>query len=123
MVTERLHSLGYIVTTALAPKTSAGQMGLLYEAHHYPVHGRLADHVILMTYEWGYTYGPPMAVSPLNQVRRVLNYAVTAIPPEKILMGMPNYGYDWMLPYRHAPLHGVEHRAPELAFRGHCNSV
>jgi spore germination protein len=58
------------------------------------------DHVILMTYEWGYTYGPPMAVAPVNEVRRVLGYAVTAIPPEKILMGMPNYGYDWNLPYR-----------------------
>ena len=46
-----------------------------------------------------YTYGPPLAVSPINEVRRVLEYAVTAIPPEKILMGMPNYGYDWTLPY------------------------
>lgn len=99
-VTERLHPLGFIVTTALAPKLSADQSGLLYQAHHYPVHGRLADHVILMTYEWGYTYGAPMAVSPINQVRKVLNYAVTAIPSEKILMGIPNYGYDWTLPYR-----------------------
>ena len=46
-----------------------------------------------------YTYGPPLAVSPLNEVRRVLDYAVTEIPPEKILMGMPNYGYDWTLPF------------------------
>lgn len=29
----------------------------------------------------------------------MLDYAVTEIPPEKILMGMPNYGYDWTLPY------------------------
>jgi len=40
-----------------------------------------------------------MAVSPIDQVRRVLDYAVTAIPPRKILMGMPNYGYDWTLPF------------------------
>ena len=40
-----------------------------------------------------------MAVAPLNQVRHVLNYAVTAIPSRKILMGIPNYGYDWTLPY------------------------
>ena len=46
-----------------------------------------------------YTYGPPLAVSPINEVRRVLDYAVSEIPPEKILMGMPNYGYDWTLPY------------------------
>jgi spore germination protein len=97
--TERLRPLGYIVTTALAPKTSADQPGLLYGAHDYPVHGELVDHVILMTYEWGYTYGPPMAVAPVNQVRRVLDYAVGVIPGRKILMGMPNYGYDWTLPF------------------------
>ncbi|WHH60312.1 glycosyl hydrolase family 18 protein [Petroclostridium sp. X23] len=98
-VVQRLRPLGYTISTALAPKISAGQTGLLYEAHDYPVHGALVDHVILMTYEWGYTAGPPLAVAPINEVRKVLNYAVTAIPSEKILMGIPNYGYDWTLPF------------------------
>lgn len=89
----------YITITALAPKVFAGQTGLLYEAHDYNFHGKYANNVILMTYEWGYTYGPPMAVAPLNQVERVLNYAVSEIPSKKILMGIPNYGYDWTLPY------------------------
>jgi spore germination protein len=52
-----------------------------------------------MTYEWGYTYGPPMAVAPIPNIRAVLNYAVTQIARNKIYMGMPNYGYDWPLPY------------------------
>ncbi len=99
-VVARLRPLGYSIVSALAPKTSADQQGLLYEAHDYAAHGRLMDHVILMTYEWGYTYGPPMAVAPIDQVRRVLDFAVSVIPSEKILMGMPNYGYDWTLPYK-----------------------
>ncbi|HHV98376.1 MAG TPA: LysM peptidoglycan-binding domain-containing protein [Clostridiaceae bacterium] len=98
-IVNTLRPLGYTITTAIAPKISATQQGLLYEAHDYPVHGALVDHVIIMTYEWGYTYGPPMAVAPINEVRRVLNYAVTAIPRQKIFMGIPNYGYDWTLPY------------------------
>ncbi|NLP25868.1 MAG: sporulation protein [Clostridiales bacterium] len=40
-----------------------------------------------------------MAVAPLNSVKTVLDYALTEIPPEKILLGIPNYGYDWTLPY------------------------
>lgn len=96
---DRLHPLGYIVVTSLAPKTAANQQGLLYEAHDYAVHGTLADHVVLMTYEWGYTYGPARAVAPVNLVEKVLQYAVTVIPSKKILMGMPNYGYDWTLPF------------------------
>lgn len=99
-VTTLLRPLGYSVTIAVAPKISADQPGVLYQGHDYPVLGALADHLIIMTYEWGYTYGPPMAVAPLNEVRRVLNYAVTAIPREKIFMGIPNYGYNWTLPYR-----------------------
>lgn len=61
--------------------------------------GEAADSVLLMTYEWGYTYGPPMAVAPVNQVRRVVEYAVTRIDPAKIDLGIPNYGYDWTLPF------------------------
>lgn len=97
---EKLKPLGFSVITALAPKISADQKGLLYEAHDYPVVGEIVSHVILMTYEWGYTFGPPMAVAPLNAVRRVLDYAVTQIPNNKIFMGIPNYGYDWALPYQ-----------------------
>lgn len=98
-LSEELHSLGYIMATAIAPKISADQPGTLYEAHDYPVHGEVCDLVIIMTYEWGYTYGPAMAVAPIGPVRRVLEYAVSAIPANKILMGMPNYGYNWTLPF------------------------
>ena len=98
--TALLNPLGLIVHVDLAPKTSATQAGLLYEAHNYETLGNAANEVLVMSYEWGYTFGPPMAVAPLNQVRRVLEYAVSEIPPEKIQMGIPNYAYDWTLPYQ-----------------------
>lgn len=40
-----------------------------------------------------------MAVAPINQVRQVVDYAITRIAPSKIDLGIPNYGYDWTLPY------------------------
>ncbi len=98
-LTTRMNAEGYTVSVALAPKVSADQPGLLYEGVDYALIGGIANSVLLMTYEWGYTYGPPMAVAPINKVREVLDYAVTVIPPEKIDMGIPNYGYDWPLPY------------------------
>ena len=96
---ERLHSYGYGVMTALAPKTSDNQQGALYEGHDYALLGEAADAVLLMTYEWGYTYGPPMAVSPITPLGEVVDYALTRIPAEKILLGISNYGYDFTLPY------------------------
>ncbi|MBO5870382.1 MAG: LysM peptidoglycan-binding domain-containing protein [Clostridia bacterium] len=96
---ERLRPYGFGVMTALAPKTSDDQQGALYEGHDYALLGEAADAVLLMTYEWGYTYGPPMAVSPIKPVREVVDYALTRIPAEKILLGISNYGYDFTLPY------------------------
>ena len=96
---DAMRGAGYHTSVALAPKTSADQAGLLYEGKDYRALGEAADHVLLMTYEWGYTYGPPMAVAPVNQVRRVVEYALTEIPAAKIDLGIPNYGYDWPLPF------------------------
>ncbi|MBT9777008.1 LysM peptidoglycan-binding domain-containing protein [Clostridium sp. MCC353] len=98
-LTQVMNLFGYPVSVALAPKTSGDQRGLLYEGIDYRLLGEAANRVLLMTYEWGYTYGPPMAVAPINMVRRVVEYALTEIPREKISLGIPNYGYDWPLPF------------------------
>lgn len=90
---------GYQVSVALAPKIANDQVGLLYEGIDYKGLGESANFVFLMTYEWGYKYGPPMAIAPLPQVKQVLDYAVSEIDRGKIILGIPNYGYDWPLPY------------------------
>lgn len=96
---DRFHQEGLKISTALAPKTSATQEGILYEAHDYQAHGDIVDMVVLMTYEWGYSGGPARAVSPVNLVRDVVEYALTEIPADKILLGQNLYGYDWTLPF------------------------
>lgn len=96
---DYLRGEGFLISTALAPKTSAEQTGQWYEAHDYRAHGEIVDFVVLMTYEWGYSGGPPMAVSPINEVERVINYALTEMPANKIMMGQNLYGYDWTLPF------------------------
>ncbi len=122
LTVERLHAEGFFVSTAIAPKTGPQQKGLLYEGIEYPVHGSLLDFVILMTYEWGYRLGPPQAISPLNMIRRVLDYAVTVIPRNKIYFGFQIYARDWLLPHvqgqeaetfscQEALIRAVEHNA------------
>ncbi|MBS4201444.1 glycoside hydrolase family 18 protein [Bacillus sp. FJAT-49732] len=96
---DRFHNEGLMISTALAPKTSATQKGEWYEAHDYKAHGEIVDYVVIMTYEWGYSGGPAMAVSPIGPVRDVLEYAITEIPSNKIFMGQNLYGYDWTLPF------------------------
>lgn len=96
---ERIHEQGLLISTALAPKTRADQPGQWYEAHDYRTHGEIVDFVVLMTYEWGYSGGPPMAVSPIGPVEEVVQYALTEMPSEKIMLGQNLYGYDWTLPF------------------------
>lgn len=98
-VTTAVNEIGYEVTVDLAPKTSSTQSGLLYEGKDYMGLGKASNRAFVMTYEWGYTYGPAMAVAPINKVRQVLEYAITQIPGEKISMGIPNYGYNFTQPY------------------------
>ena len=98
-LTQRMNAEGYPVSVALAPKVADDQPGTLYEGVDYRALGEAANSVLVMAYEWGYTFGPPMAVAPLNQVRRVVEYAVSRIDTQKIDLGIPNYGYDWRLPY------------------------
>ncbi len=94
-----LSGYGYTLFVALPPKTSADQPGLLYEGVDYAAIGNIADSVLIMTYEWGYKFGEPMAVAPVNSMRRVINYAISEIDNSKIFLGISNYGYDWPLPF------------------------
>ncbi|USK33928.1 glycoside hydrolase family 18 protein [Bacillus sp. F19] len=96
----RFKKEGWLISTALAPKTSADQKGKWYEAHDYKAHGEIVDFVVVMTYEWGYSGGPPMAVSPIGPVREVLEYTLSEIPANKVMMGQNLYGYDWTLPFK-----------------------
>ncbi|HBE78845.1 MAG TPA: hypothetical protein DDW65_13870 [Firmicutes bacterium] len=86
---------GYLVTLTVPPKNSDSPE----DAFDYQTLGQWADLIFIMTYDWGYMTGPPMAVAPNNEVRKVLSYAVSTIPRAKIIQGIPLYGYDWQLPF------------------------
>lgn len=115
LTVNRLHERGYFVSTAVAPKTSDEQEGLLYTAHDYEAHGRIVDFVILMTYEWGWRGGPPRAISPINQIRRVVEYALTVIPAQKIFLGFQIYARDWKIPHVEGAI--AETFSPQEAIR------
>lgn len=93
-----LRPAGYLTTLAVAPKAADFPNAPWVGAFDYASLGAAADIVFVMTYEWGWVGGPPMAIAPLPQVRQVLQYAVTQISPLKIIQGVPLYAYDWPLP-------------------------
>ncbi|MDF2910849.1 MAG: spore gernimation protein, partial [Sporolactobacillus laevolacticus] len=96
---DRLHPLGFLLSTAVMPKTGATQPFASYEAYDYEAHGRIVDFVVLMTYEWGFRLGPPQAISPVDKMREVVQYALSVIPANKISLGFETYARDWLLPH------------------------
>lgn len=104
----RFKPAGLTISAALPPKTSDSATGI-YGGIDYKALGEICDFVTLMTYEWGYSYSEPQAVSPLPQVRRVVEYAVSQIPRDKIFLGQNLYGYNWSYPY--PPVSGVPAQA------------
>lgn len=98
LLTNRLHAEGFLSTLAVAPKPADLPTLPWVGAFDYATLGQIVDWIVIMTYEWGWIGGPPMAIAPANQVRRALTYAVSQIPRSKIMQGIPLYGYDWELP-------------------------
>ena len=90
---------GHPVYVAVGAKNEGDTTSRLTAGLDYKAIGEAVSAVLLMTYDYGYLSGPPMAVSPLPMVRETLSYAVTRIPRQKLLLGIPNYGYNWPLPY------------------------
>ena len=96
---QALHNTGRILILNLAPKWEDIPDAAWTGFFDYSALGPLVDRAAIMTYEWGYIGGPPQPTAPIDNVRRVLEFAITNnIPADKIMMGMTLYGYDWELP-------------------------
>ncbi|SHG39085.1 Predicted glycosyl hydrolase [Thermosyntropha lipolytica DSM 11003] len=64
-------------------------------AYEYENIGKIADYVVVMAYDYSYATSAPGPVAPLWWVKEVAHYMTGLIPREKILLGVPTYGYDW----------------------------
>lgn len=96
ILTERLNKEGFILMITFTPNTIIGNT---YKSVDYTNLGNTANEVLLLSYEWGYSFGPPAAATPIPLIREYLDFGVTQIPPEKIHIGIPVVAYNWELPY------------------------
>ena len=90
----KLHAQGKMVTQALAARTNDAATGWA-GAFDYAALGKVNDFVAIMAYDFHYAGGSPGAVAPANWVQQVAAYTTTRIPAEKVILGVPFYGYDW----------------------------
>ncbi|HHV93815.1 MAG TPA: SH3 domain-containing protein [Firmicutes bacterium] len=115
-LSERLRPAGILVTAAIPAKTYDNPSSSWSGAFDYQAIGQAVDRVILMAYDQHYAGGSPGPIASADWVERVLKFAVSQIPKDKVILGIPGYGYSWQAP---GSAHSVTYqRAVELAAKG-----
>lgn len=119
----RVHHGGGKLYVAVRPHGEDDPDHPKFGAYDLPWIARYADRVVWNVEEgYGRADGPPMALAPLHLVRRSLEYALRVVPGQRLLLGMPFYGFDWAVPFQPDQLsnlivHGpasFEEEEPEL---------
>lgn len=99
-----LHERGKLLSVTVHPKVSEPGTWSGPQSMDYVAIGKVADQVRIMAYDQHYPGGPPGPIAPLDWVDKVLEFAVTQVPKEKLFLGVPSYAYDWAGAGRGKPL-------------------
>ncbi|MBU8878476.1 LysM peptidoglycan-binding domain-containing protein [Bacillus sp. FJAT-29790] len=94
-LSERLRPEGYYTSVAVPAKTSDDIPWL--KGYDYSGIGAAVDIVFIMAYDWHEPSSPPGPVAPINEVRQTIEYALCHMRGDKIILGVPRYGYDWTM--------------------------
>jgi len=89
-----LHERGKLLHLAIPAKGAETRTGWA-AAYDYAALGQHADLITLMAYEYSGAFSGPGSVAPYDWVDRVLAFATSQIPAEKVLLGLAFYGHEW----------------------------
>ncbi|MDN5332155.1 MAG: hypothetical protein PWP45_1380 [Tepidanaerobacteraceae bacterium] len=87
-------SPGFRVTISVPAQVEDNPQHPFSGAFDYGTLSQFADQLYVLAYDEHFSIPGPVA--SIGFVKRVLDYAVTKIPPNKIKLGMAVYGYDWV---------------------------
>lgn len=93
---DSLHAIDKLLYVTVHPKTDDSGYDGRNEAQDYAAIGAVADMVFVMTYDWHWETSSSGPIAPYGWMERVVQYTVSQIPAEKIILGVGLYGYDWV---------------------------
>jgi spore germination protein YaaH len=111
-LSAQLHARGKLSTIA-APARLPEVEWRWSAPYDYAALGAAGDYVVIMAYAFHTSGSTPGSISPIGSVDRAARFAVSKIPPGKLLLGIGLWGYDWRIgsPGNAAPRKYAETRA------------
>src|SRR5437588_4025181 len=92
---QKLHAANKKLSVTVYAKISDSQNWNGPGAEDWPALGGMADSIKIMAYDYSWPGSAPGPISPLDWLDKVASYAQSAIPNDKIMIGLPFYGYAW----------------------------
>lgn len=89
----KVHGLGKWVIISVFPQVDITPD--IAGAYNYAELAKYADYLQLMTYDHHWATSPPGPIAPIDWFEKNVKYAVDAVGPQKVIVGIPAYGYDW----------------------------
>ncbi len=96
---KRLREEKFRILAAVSPKTRIEGTEISFEQMDYSNIAAQVDALLFLSYDWGYSYGPPASVTPVNILKGLFNIFINQVTSNKLQIGLPVIGYDWELPY------------------------
>ncbi|MGI6147822.1 MAG: SH3 domain-containing protein [Firmicutes bacterium] len=90
-----LKEAGLETSIAVPAKTANGQAGSAATAYDYAALGREVDFMVITAYDQHHQGSSPGPIAGADWVEEVVQYAVSQVSPEKLVLGIPVYGYHW----------------------------
>ncbi len=89
------HQHGYYVTLSVPAETANQPSNSWTGAYNYAALAKSADLLMIMAYDQHWAGGSPGPIASPSWVQSVVNYTLSTVTPNKIVLGIPGYGYDW----------------------------
>jgi spore germination protein len=106
-LSSRLHDQGKILQVTVHAQTGEELQRAVVKGYNTKVLSEDADFIKIMAYDFHYQNSAPGAITPMEDLEKVLTYNATILPKDKVIIGLPTYGYDWVV---------KDHKAEAVSF-------
>lgn len=95
LLSARLRPAGYLVTLSVPAKTWDNPDHGWSGAFDYAALAPWVDYLVPMAYDEHWSTSIPGPVASYLWMERVIKYTISVVPRNKVILGLPVYGYDW----------------------------